>query len=178
MKLMLSLAILIAAGVAVFAVTRGDASRDTASLSNRGGQAIAIRGFRSGAVLGIRNGAALYRIDRGHGGPCFAVGTASDLGVPGSVVCPQGGFPSAGNPVLDLSVYEGTRHDAREFSLYRVAGFAADGVAAVEFLRPNGTAALTVPVSGNVYATSDVPKGPIAGFAALDKDRKEVWRSP
>jgi hypothetical protein len=178
MRIMLSVAILVAAGAAVFAVTRGDASRDTASLSNHGGQAIAIRGFRSGTVLGIRDGAALYRIDREHGGPCFAVGTAGDLGVPGSVVCPQGGFPTSGSPVLDLSVYESTRHDVREFSLFRVAGVAADGIAAVEFLRPSGTVALTVPVAGNVYATSDVPKGAIAGFAALDKDGKRVWRSP
>ena len=178
-------AALAAAAVAAVAVTRGDASRDTASLSNRGGPAIAIKGLRygpapikTGHLLGIRSGRAFYRLDRGNGGPCFAVGAAGDIGTPGSVVCPRAGFPSSGSPVLDLSVYEGARHDAREFSLYRVAGFAADGVAAIEFLRPNGSVALTVPVSGNVYAAGNVPQGPIAGLAALDREGKRLWRSP
>jgi hypothetical protein len=165
--------------------TQGDASREHASLSNRGGAAVAIRGLRlpsaritSGHVLGVRDGRALYRLDRASEPPCFAAGSANELGTPGSVVCPQGGFPRAGEPVLDFSAYESTRHDVREFSLYRVAGIAADGVAAVEFFRPDGTVVLTVPVSENVYATTNVPKGPIAGFAALDKDGKRIWRSP
>lgn len=66
----------------------------------------------------------------------------------------------------------------RELALFRVEGIAADGVAAVEFLRPNGKVALSVPVSSNVYATSAVPQGPIAGFAAVDKAGKRLWRSP
>ena len=183
MKLTLvSAFVLIAAAVAAVAVTRGDASRDTARLSNRGGPTISIRGgvapIRSGNVLAVRNGHAFYRLNRTNGTPCYAVGAASEIGTPGSIVCPRGGFPSSGSPLLDLSVYEGARHDQREFSLYRVAGLAADGVARVEFFRPNGTVALTVPVSGNVYATTDVPKGPIVGYGALDKGGKRLWRSP
>jgi hypothetical protein len=178
--------VLVAAAVATgVAVTRGDASRDVAALSNRGGPTIAVRGLRlgvtritSGNVLGIRNGRALYRLNRASGDPCFGVGPSTDIGNPGSVVCPRGGFPTSGSPVLDFSVYEGARHDAREFSLYRVAGLAADGIAAVEFLRPGGALALRVAVSGNVYATTSVPKGPVAGFVAVDKDDKRVWRSP
>ena len=176
------------AGSAAFAgilVSQGGASRDAASLSNHGGASISIRRLRlpsaritSGQVLGVRDGRALYRLDRPEGGPCFGVGAASDIGSPGSVVCPRGGFPRAGEPVLDFSVYEGTRRDVREVSLYRVAGIAADGVAAVEFLRPNGDVALRVPVSQNVYATTAVPKGPIAGLAAVDKGGKRFWRSP
>jgi hypothetical protein len=174
-----------AAVVAGVLVTQSGASRDDASLSNRGRATIAIRGLRmklapitSGNVLAVRQGRALYRLSRANGDPCFGVGPANELGTPGSVVCPRGGFPRAGNPVLDFSVYEGTRHDMREFSLFRVEGFAADGVAAVEFFRPNGEVALTVPVVGNVYATTDVPTGPIAGFAAVDKGGKRIWRSP
>src|SRR5262249_6430842 len=106
------------------------------------------------------------------------VGPSTDIGNPGSVVCPRGGFPSSGNPVLDFSVYESTRHDVQEFSLYRVAGLAADGITSIEFFRPSGAGALSVPVSGNVYATTKVPKGPIAGFGAVDKDGKRLWRSP
>ena len=185
--LKLAVAVIVAAGAAVggVLVTRGDASRDSARLSNRGGPTIAIRGLRmklapirTGNVLAIRHGRALYRLELATGAPCFGVGPASDVGSPGSVICPRGGFPGSGDPVLDFSVYESTRHEVKDFSLFRVEGFAADGVAAVQFFRPNGDVALTVPVSGNVYSAADVPKGPIAGFAALDKEGKRIWRSP
>jgi len=185
LKLTLAGILLCAAVAAGVLVTQGGASRDHASLSNRGGRAVAIRGLRmksariaSGNVLAVREGRALYRLKRASGEPCFGVGPADELGSPASVICPRGRFPSAGDPVLDFSVYEGTRHDMRELSLYRVQGFAADGVATIEFLRPNGKVALTVPVVRNVYATASVPTGPIAGMAALDKGGKRLWRSP
>ena len=180
---LLVVGVVVAGGVVA---TQSGASRAQAKLSNRGGPAVAIRGLRmkwdtinTGTVLAVRNGRALYRLNVVGGGTCFGVGMASDIGNPGSVVCPPGGFPrTGGDPVLDFSVYEGTRHDLREFSLFRVEGFAADGVAAVEFFRPNGEVALRVPVSGNVYSASAVPHGPIAGLAAVDKDGKRIWRSP
>ena len=134
--------------------------------------------IHKGNVLATRHGRVFYRLTTVSGEPCFGVGFATDVGSPGSVVCQRGGFPSGGNPVLDLSVYEGMRHDLKEFSLFRVEGFAADGVSAVQFIRPNGNVALTVPVSGNVYSAASVPKGPIAGFAAVDKEGKRLWRSP
>jgi hypothetical protein len=186
-RLKLAVAVMVVGGavVAGLLVTRGDASRDRATLSNTGGPAIGIRGLRMkaatirrGHVLAVRHGRTFYRLSTVGGDPCFGVGFANDVGSPGSVDCPRGGFPSGGSPVLDFSVYEGTRHDVRELSLFRIEGFAADGVAAVEFFRPNGSIALTVPVSGNVYTAARVPKGPISGFAALDKDGKRVWRSP
>ncbi|HSC72983.1 MAG TPA: hypothetical protein VLB89_02375 [Gaiellaceae bacterium] len=184
MRVTLALLVLAAAAVAGVLVTRGDASRDTATLSNHGGRTIAIRGLRmklatirKGTVLATRNGRVFYRLRTVNGEPCFGVGFATDVGSPGPVVC-QRGFPGSGSPVLDLSVYEGTRHDETEFSLFRVEGFAADGVAAVQFFRPNGEVAVTVPVSGNVYSAASAPKGPIAGYAAVDKEGKRVWRSP
>jgi hypothetical protein len=185
LKLTFALAVVAAGGVAAVTVTRGDASRDTAALSNHGGPSIAVRGLsfgvapiRTGHLLGVRTGHAFYRLDRASGDPCYAVGAASDLGTPGSVVCPRGGFPASGSPVLDLSVYEGTRRDVREFGLYKVAGLAADGVASVQFFRPDGSIALTVPVSRNVYAATDVPEGPVVGLAALDQAGNRLWRSP
>jgi len=185
LKVAFALLVVTGATLAVVLVTRGNASRDTASLSNHGGPPIAIRGLRmklatirTGNVLARRHGRVFYRLSTVSGDPCFGVGFATDVGSPGSVICQRGGFPSGGNPVLDLSVYEGTRHDVKEFSLFRIEGFAADGVAAVEFFRPNGAVALTVPVAGNVYSAASVPKGPIAGFAAVDKQGKRVWRSP
>ena len=90
------------------------------------------------------------------------------------MVCQRGGFPSGGNPVLDLSVYEGTRHDLREFSLFRVEGFAADGVSAVQFFRPNGDVALTVPVSGNVYSAGKRPEGPDRGLRGRRRQGRQA----
>jgi hypothetical protein len=185
-KIALVSAVVGAAVAAGMLVARGDASQAGAKLSNRGGRAIAIRGLtmksatvRTGNVLAIRNGRALYRLDIVGGGTCFGAGPADEIGSPGSVTCPRGGFPrTGGEPVLDFSVYEGTRHDVRELALYRAEGFAADGVAAVEFLRSNGDVALRVPVSGNVYSAASVPKGPIAGMAAIDEDGKRLWHSP
>jgi hypothetical protein len=185
LKLLLGLLVVAGAVVAGIVVTRGDASGDRASLSNDGGRAIAIRGLRmklatvrTGHVLATRNGRAYYRLTTVTGEPCYGVGYATALGSPGSVVCQRGGFPTGGNPVLDFSVYESTQHDVKEFSLYRAEGFAADGVAAVEFLRPNGRIALSVPVAGNIYSAADVPKGAVAGYAAVDKQGKQLWRSP
>jgi hypothetical protein len=186
-RMKVTLLLLVVAGAAVAGVlgTRGGASRDTAKLSNGGGPAIAIRGLRmklatikTGHVLAVRHGRALYRLGLANGAPCFGAGPATDLGTPGSVICPKGGFPSGGSPVVDFSVYENTQHDLRQFSLYRVEGIAADGVAAIQFLRANGDIALTVPVSANVYSATDVPKGQVVGYAALDKDGKRLWRSP
>jgi hypothetical protein len=111
-------------------------------------------------------------------GLCIGSGSAVDLGEIAAVECPDGPFPTAQLPVVDLSVYESTSHERHEVSLFRIEGVAADGVAAVAFLRPNGRVAVTVPVRGNVFAATSVPTGPIAGFAALGKDGAEVWRSP
>src|SRR5262249_25573412 len=129
----LAVALLVVAGATLggVLVTRGDASRDTATLSNQGGTTIAISGLRmklatirAGTVLATRRDRVFYRLTTVSGEQCFGVGVATDVGTPGSVMC-QRGFPSSGSPVLDLSVYEGTRHDAKEFSLFRVEGFAA-----------------------------------------------------
>lgn len=173
-----------ATAVAAVIATQGGASRETVQLSNHG-RPISVRGLRipqahivSGSVLAVRNGRALYRFTLTNGDPCFGAGPASNLGTPGSLVCPHAGFPRAGEAILDLSVYEGTRRGMRELGLYRAEGFAADGIAAVQFFRPNGDVALTVPVSANVFSTMAVPSGPIWGMAALDKDGKQVWRSP
>ena len=185
MKVVLALLVVAGAAVAGVLVTRGGASRDTAKLSNVGGPAIAVHGLRmklatieTGHVLAVRHGRVLYRLNLANGAPCFGAGPATQIGTPGSVICPRGGFPSGGRPVVDFSVYENRRHDVREFSLYRVEGIATDGVAAVQFYRPNGDVALTVPVSANVYSAADVPIGPIAGYAAVDKDGNRIWRSP
>jgi hypothetical protein len=62
-------------------------------------------------------------------------------------------------------------------SLYRAEGIAADGVAAIAFLRPDGSVAVRVPVAANVYESAARPNGPIARVVAYDAAGKEVWRS-
>jgi hypothetical protein len=184
-KVIVATVLVAGAAVATAVATQGSASRDEARLSNPGRQRVAVRGLviRSepidqGRVLSVRSGRALYRLERVTDTPCFGVGSATDIGNVEAATCPRGGFPRGGQPVLDFSVYESTRHDVRDLSLYRVEGFAADGIAAVQFLRPNGSVAFRVPVAGNVYVTRTVPDGPIAGIAAVDTAGKQVWRSP
>jgi hypothetical protein len=184
-KLIVAGAVIAAAATATVIATQGNASRDATKLSNTGRQQVEVRRvvirsvpIRHGSLLAVRASRALYRLDRKDAEPCFGVGPASDVGNVGAITCPRGGFPRAGEPVLDFSVYESTRHDVRDLSLFRIEGFAADGVAAVEFLRPNGSVAVKVPVAGNVYAMTAVPEGPIAGFAAVDKAGKRMGQSP
>ena len=127
---------------AVIAATRGGASESGAlsRLSNEGRQVAPVEGNvwrRAGvgnvALLAIRGTRALYRLESKEG-PCVGAGPANVPGKLGTVDCPRGPFPTAEQPVLDLSVYEATSHESHEVSLYRAEGVAADGVATIAFL--------------------------------------------
>jgi hypothetical protein len=183
---MLALTLLAAVATAVAVATRTGASGPTAlsRLSNDGrvitidNSEIASRlGAHQATLLAVRGNRAFYRLD-GSDTTCFATGQARELGKIGAADCPRGVFPERARPVLDLSVYEATTRGRREVSLYRAEGIAADGVAAVAFLRPDGTVAFTVPVRGNVFAEASPPRGLIAGIVALDATGRELWRSP
>jgi hypothetical protein len=178
-------ALLAAASAATVIATRTEASEQGAlsRVSNAGrtvdvSQSAFARqtGARRASLLAVRAGRAYYRLE--SDGTCFGTGSADALGDLGSVDCPRGPFPTSERPVLDLSVYEATIRGSRELSLYRAEGIAADGVSAIAFLRPNGQVALKVPVSRNVFSATSVPRGPIAGLAALDANDRELWRSP
>ena len=179
-----ALAVATAVAVAVASWTSASKPGAFARVSN-GGRVVRLRPdaltrrlrIDKASLLAMRGGRAYYLLETGNG-PCAAVGTPDRPDQLGAAQCPQGHFPTADHPVLDLSVYESTSHDDQQIVLYRAEGIAADGVAAVQFLRPDGTPALTVPVIGNVYSTAAVPSGPIAGVAALDEGGKRVWRSP
>jgi hypothetical protein len=185
-KLALAVLLLIAAAAATAVATRTGASERGAlsRLSNDGrpimleNTEIARRlGAHQAVLLAVRGGRAYYRVE-GSGGTCYATGQAGELGTISAADCPRGVFPETARPVLDFSVYEATTRGRREVSLYRAEGIAADGVAAVAFLRPDGTVALTVPVRGNVFAEASPPHGLIAGIVALDATGRELWRSP
>ena len=186
LRLALLVAALAALAISVALATRTSASEkgSLTRLSNKG-RVVALHGgaldravgAMEAFLLAVRGARAYYRVD-GQDGPCIAAGPAGDPGELGTIQCPRGGFPTPERPVVDLSVYESTSHVRGELSLYRVAGVAADGVASVAFLRPDGSIALRVPVTGNVFASNSVPAGPIAGVVALDSGGKQLWRSP
>jgi hypothetical protein len=128
-------------------------------------------------LLAKRADRAYYRITGSHG-TCFGAGPGEKVGFITGEECPAGSFPTRGRPVLDYSVYEAMSHDRSDgLSLYRAEGFAADGVASVAFLRPNGEVALRIPVRGNVFSAAAPPRGPVAVLVAYDSTGEEVWRS-
>jgi hypothetical protein len=180
------LAVLVAAAIGSVVAGRTHASERAplSRISNAGRQVAVQRGavwrgfgLTRASLLGVRGARALYRLESKEG-PCVGAGPADDPGKLGQVDCPRGPFPTSQRPVLDLSVYEGASHESHDISLYRAEGVAADGVASIAFLRPNGAVALRVPVTANVYEAGAIPNGPIAGLAAYDAAGKELWRSP
>lgn len=152
-------------------------SNEGRTLSLTGGEIAHRVDVRHAALLAIRGGRAFYLLETATG-QCAATGPAGEIGHVAGAECPRGPFPNASQPVIDLSIYEGISRGRREVALYRAEGLAADGVASVAFLRPNGAVALEVPVRANVFSASSVPPGPIAGLAALSVDGSELWRSP
>lgn len=114
------------------------------------------------------NGVALYTGSSTDGSnePCYAFSIDSASGLAAGGCLAGAGFPSAANPILDMSVYsyvsgwDGPR-------LTRIEGFAADGVNAVTFTDTSGNS-VSVRVHNNVYASPDVPPGTITRITAVD----------
>jgi hypothetical protein len=77
---------------------------------------------------------------------------------------------SESRPTLDFSVFEGNAAARDDLTLFRIEGFAADGVAAVGILNRAGHVALRVPIADNVYVLSHVPPGLSGVVVALDQD--------
>lgn len=177
-RMLLALVVLCGIGtsLAVAIAVRGAHGSSRADLfrfSNRGARITpsvgARRAFHAQSVrlLAVREGRAFYELDTADG-RCFAVGSASSLGDPGGEVCPRGeAFPSASRPTLDFSVYEGHTPDRDNMTLFRIEGFAADGVAAVGITNPAGHVVSRVPVLNNVYVLSHVPPGLGGAIVAL-----------
>jgi hypothetical protein len=175
--LMLVVLSAIAVSLAIAVAVRGAHGSSRAGLSGLSNHGVRVtassgarRAFRVESVrlLAVREGRAFYELDTADG-RCFGVGSASRLGDPGGEVCPRGGpFPSASRPTLDFSVYEGRSADRDDMRLFRIEGFAADGVAAVGIANRAGQVGLRVPVSNNVYVLSPVPPGLTGAIVALD----------
>lgn len=118
-------------------------------------------------LLAVRDGRAFYELTTTDG-HCFGVGSADAIGDPGGEVCPHDTFPSAPRPTLDFSVYEGRTATRDQMTVFRIEGFAADGVAGIGVLNGAGHVALRVPVSDNVYVLNHVPPGLTGAIVALD----------
>lgn len=168
---------LVVAAVAEIAVHRAHGSPRTplARLSTDGRRVTAAhRAARALHVdsmwlVTVRDGRAFYELDTANG-RCFGVGSADAIGDPGGEICPAGPpFPSTALPILDFSVYEGrpgTDHD--QFTVVRLEGFAADGVAAVGVLNRAQKISLRVPVVDNVYVLDPMPPGLTGSVVPLD----------
>jgi hypothetical protein len=188
------LAALIALAVAAPAVAVGrDAIADLFRVSNRGDDvsrgslsevsALSARGFGSEMrLLGERAGFRFY-VGRSaaNGGPCFAVTAAPAPGRGGAYACqqqePPAGtpqFPSPQVPIADFSPRRG--HAERpEVFVRALAGFAADGVARVGVVFPDGETYWTT-VEQNVYASREVPQRPASAIVAEDASGAIVHR--
>lgn len=155
---------------------------DTRSLSLSEISALKRVGADEGSVklLGERDGIAFYVARSKAGALCFGIGRAS-APAPGfdMLACRGAGspaFPSTEHPVADFSPVRG-QEGGPAIYIWRLVGFAADGVARVGFVDTSGRIH-SVAVIGNVYAGADLPHEPATALVALDDAGNEVWREP
>lgn len=167
----------LAVGLAVVLAPRSESSNGLSRFSN-GGQAVRLSSLgrqrltRMGSagalrLMAVRGRRAFFRL-AGPSGDCLSVGKAGAAGAtPGVTFCPAPGtFPSPSMPVVALplvdaarSSRQGAAFDPANARLIRLDGFAADGVAEVEF-QIGGHAAVSARVAGNVFSL------PVAGLSA------------
>jgi hypothetical protein len=134
-------------------------------------------GFSDGVrKLGERAGTAFYVGRSRSGGLCFGTGPATGprpafhlLACQGR----QGVFPSQQMPIADFSPMRG-HEGSNDVYVWKLKGFAADGVAAVAVRDANGVLHST-PVTGNVYATNELPVIPAREIVALDSDERVLY---
>jgi hypothetical protein len=109
---------------------------------------------------------------------CFATGVAWKPQLFGGMECPipgrrpePGSFPSAKNPVLDLSEFV-----PRSGEVARLRGFAAVAVKKVGLLTAAGDVVATVPVVNSTYLkTTGMPAHGVEAIVALDGSGRRVY---
>jgi hypothetical protein len=111
-------------------------------------------------LLGTRDGISFYVARRADGDYCFAIESDAAKGVGCDLT---GTFPSPSRPVMVFPPF-------RQF-----AGFAADGVAAVQGLDASGAEVTSAPVVDNVFAAPDHSTLRIVSLAATDAGGHIVW---
>ena len=162
----------VVAGVVALVVSHRATSSGRPALSRFSTHGRTLRvGGHEGRLIATRDGQAFYRYDN-----CYAVGPADRIGTLGGEACiASAAFPSSGHPLLDMSVYESTSRDRNaDMTLFRIEGFAADGVSAIGVLNRAGKVGLRVPVTENVYVLSHLPPGLTGSIVPLDGDAKPI----
>lgn len=130
------------------------------------------------SLLATRGDRAYYRI----GGECYAVGRAASAKfAPGAIACsPQ--FPT-GRPILDFTVFGSTagpneRPQPQNRTVRTSEGIAADGVAKVAFVDPDGQVVAETPVLDNVYTFDPAPGGNALKLVAYSATGEVVFSQP
>lgn len=125
--------------------------------------------------LTVRRGIAFYRLEATDGKQCWATGLGRSVARLGSLGCGQARFPSAKEPVLDFSSFGQNRGDP-QMQMYRLAGFAADGVAEIRLLGHRDAVFARVKVERNAYVLLRPPKG-VEAMVALSADGDVLERN-
>jgi hypothetical protein len=151
-------------------VRSGDLSHATATLRLTGARPHTL------VQLASRGGWTVYGARTPSGELCFYDGpTKQELGGGCMNAAASARFPSASDPVYDMSLFE-LAPGSPAPSVSRLAGVAADGVASVEVLALDDCRVVArTPVSDNVYLASGLPSTPEAQIVARDSAGTVVW---
>ncbi len=122
-------------------------------------------------LLGEISGRHFYRIESRRAGTCFSVGDGMRLD---ATECTTGQFPSARQPVLDLTVVELSTPDAAR--VVRLEGLAGDEVDTIRLVNMSGAVIATTPVVENLYVLTVVPDRPVVALVARDASGRDIAR--
>lgn len=129
------------------------------------------------AALGTRGGRAYYRIKNTSGPDCYAVGPAAmntDYRL-GQIECAPD-FPSAARPILDFTVVMGGLRPDQPAHVFRSEGIAADGVADVGVLTPDGQLVDVHPVVNNIYSIVTPTSRDVSELVARDANGTVIYK--
>lgn len=133
--------------------------------------------------LGTRAGISFF-IGTSNGEPCFLTSNSEAPRAEFSTIACLGPgssrVPSTTEPLVDLSAFLKAAVDYKPVDdaathLNWLAGFAADGVAAVGVETVDGSLKST-PVINNIYAARRITSEQIVALVALDKDEQVIYR--
>jgi hypothetical protein len=132
-------------------------------------ETLARLGVTSIRQIATRGERVYYVLETVSGKRCFALGYVGQENLFGSAAClgTSSAFPSPSEPMLDWSVFH-TRPGDGASHVWRLEGFAADGVASVGVITVDGDLEAVTPVQDNVYmANRDLPIQPIREIVAF-----------
>jgi hypothetical protein len=132
-------------------------------------------GLTNLTLLRRTNGRAFYRATRADGKTCYAAGAADAVGAVGFTLCGAQNFPSPEAPVFAAPEVGAERTAPDDWQLFRVDGFAADGVARVAVENRDGEIVGEARVVDNVFAIVPSHGGGIGTLTAYDAAGRVVF---